>query len=216
MFIANIEEAKSHYEVRSIYSNEAGAALRRAFNKNVMQVAILAARATATVTGGYGGSALTNAAYATDGAVIATGVFAAAQALDEKDVPENDRYVFLKPAQYALVAQTTGVLNRDWGGSGVYADGTVLKVAGVSFVKSNNLPSTVVNTGPAAYQGTFTNVRGLVMQKGAVGTVKLMDLAVESQYDVRRQGTLMVAKYAMGHGILRPECAIELASAVVA
>jgi len=53
------------------------------------------------------------------------------------------------------------------------------------------------------------------MQKEAVGTVKLLDLAMESEYDIRRQGTLMVAKYAMGHGILRPECAIELATGAV-
>jgi hypothetical protein len=213
VFIAKIEEAKSHYDVRSIYSTEVGRALKRTFNRNVFQVAILAARASATVSGGFGGSALTNAAYATDGATIASGVFAAAQALDEKDVPEDERYVFLKPAQYALVAQTTNVINRDWGGSGVYADGSVLKVAGVSFVKSNNLPSTNVNTGVAAYQGNFTNVRGLVMQKGAVGTVKLMDLAMEMEYDIRRQGTLIVSKYAMGHGVLRPECAVELKTA---
>ena len=37
-----------------------------------------------------------------------------------------------------------------------------------------------------------------------------MDLAIESGYDIRRQGTLMVAKMAVGHGILRPESAVEL------
>ena len=37
-----------------------------------------------------------------------------------------------------------------------------------------------------------------------------MDLAVEMEYDVRRQGTLLVAKYAMGHGILRPDAAFEI------
>ena len=213
VFIANIDEAKSHYDVRSIYSVEAGAALRRTFNTNVMQVGILAARAATTVTGGFGGSVLTLAGYGTSGADIAGGVFSAAQAMDEKDIPENDRYVFLKPAQYNLVAQTTNVINRDWGGAGVYADGSVLKVAGVSFVKSNNLPTTNVTTGVAAYQGNFSTTVGLVMQKQAVGTVKLMDLAVEMEYDIRRQGTLMVAKYAMGHGILRPECAVEMKTA---
>jgi hypothetical protein len=40
--------------------------------------------------------------------------------------------------------------------------------------------------------------------------VKLMDLSTEMEYSVRHQGTLIVAKYAMGHGILRPECAVEL------
>jgi hypothetical protein len=40
-----------------------------------------------------------------------------------------------------------------------------------------------------------------------------MDLAMETDYDIRLQGNLMVAKYAMGSGILRPECAIELKTA---
>jgi hypothetical protein len=53
----------------------------------------------------------------------------------------------------------------------------------------------------------------VVATKDAVGTVKLMDLAMESEYDIRRQGTLMVAKYALGHGVLRPSCAIELKTA---
>jgi len=44
----------------------------------------------------------------------------------------------------------------------------------------------------------------------AVGTVKLLDLRTEMGYDIRRQGTLLVAKYAVGHGILRPEAAVNL------
>jgi hypothetical protein len=53
------------------------------------------------------------------------------------------------------------------------------------------------------------------MQKQALGTVKLMDLAVErtsGDFEVMYQGTLMAAKYAMGHGILRPECSVEIKS----
>jgi hypothetical protein len=33
---------------------------------------------------------------------------------------------------------------------------------------------------------------------------------MESEYDMRRQGTLMLAKYAMGHGLLNPQAAIEI------
>ena len=44
--------------------------------------------------------------------------------------------------------------------------------------------------------------------KEAIGTVKLLDLATESDYQIERQGTLFVAKYAMGHGVLRPECSV--------
>jgi hypothetical protein len=213
VFIANIDEAMNHYDVRSIYSTEVGRALAKQYDINILQVMILAARASATITGGNGGSALTNASYGTDGAVLAAGLFEANQKLDEKDVPENDRYAIVKPAQYYLMVKTTDVINRDWGGSGTYAEGKVLKVAGLHIVKSNHLPSTNVTTGPTAYQGNFTNTRAVVVQKGAVGTVKLLDLATESEYDIRRQGTLIVSKYAVGHGILRPECAVELKTA---
>ena len=37
-----------------------------------------------------------------------------------------------------------------------------------------------------------------------------MDLAVESEYSIPKQATLMLAKYAMGHGILRPEGAVSV------
>ena len=50
----------------------------------------------------------------------------------------------------------------------------------------------------------------LVFHKSAIGTVKLMDLGMESEYDIRRQGTLMVGKLALGHGILRPESACSI------
>lgn len=213
VFIPLIDEAKNHYEYRAEYSSQCGRALAKKFDTNSLQVACLAARASATVTGGYGGSQLTNAGYATTGSTIAAGIFAAAQALDEKDVPEEERYAIMRPAQYYLVAQTTNVINRDWGGAGVYADGTVLKVAGVAIVKSNHLPSSNVATGPSAYQGDFSNTQFLVFNRGATGTVKLLDLALEMEWDMRRQGTLILAKYALGHGILRPECAVEGVSA---
>ena len=55
---------------------------------------------------------------------------------------------------------------------------------------------------------------GLVMTSDAVATVKLMDLSVESEYQINRQGTLMVSKYAMGHNVLRPACAVALIQAL--
>jgi len=53
-------------------------------------------------------------------------------------------------------------------------------------------------------------VRALVMTQDAVATVKLMDMSVESEYQINRQGTLIVSKYAMGHNILRPACAVSI------
>lgn len=216
VFIPNIDEAKSHFDYRSIYSNECGVFLGTNWDKNVLQVGLLAARASATVTGANGGTSLTSTTtlYRTSATDLVAGHFAAAQALDEKDVPQGQqRYSFLKPAQYYLLASTptTLLVNRDYvADNGDFSKGQMGEVAGIKLVKTNNLPTTNVATGPTAYQGDFTKTAALIMTDAAVGTVKLLDMQSEMDYDIRRQGTLIVAKYLMGHGILRPECAVEL------
>lgn len=218
VFIANIDEAKNHYDVRAIYSRLIGDALAKTFDKQTLQVAVLAARASATVSGGFGGSAVTHANAKTDGAQLASLIFDSAQAMDEKDVMDEGRNVVVKPAQYYLMSQTTALINKDWGGAGVYADGSILKVANVSIRKSNNLPVTSISavTGENnTYNGDFTKTAAVVFHGTAIGTVKLMDLATQmtgNDYAVMYQGTMLVAKYAMGHGILRPECAVEIAT----
>lgn len=215
-FIPLIDEAKNHYDVRSIYSKDVGAALAAQFDKNVAQVVLLAARASATVTGGDGGTVVTSANSKTDADTLVAAVFDAVQALDEKNVPEEDRFVALKPDQYyMLVNSSSKLINRDYGneGNGSHASGLVMRIAGAEIVKTNQLPTTEVADGPTNYQGDFSTTTAAVWQKGAAGTVKLIDLGVEMEYDIRRQGTLIVAKYAVGHGILRPECAVEIKTA---
>ncbi len=58
----------------------------------------------------------------------------------------------------------------------------------------------------------MNKIRFFVCSQDAVATVKLMDLAVESEYQIDRQGTLLVAKYAMGHDVLRPAMAVACLS----
>lgn len=212
VFIASIDEAKSHYDVRGIYSEECGRSLANVWDKSVLQVGVLGARAAANVTGGNAGSSFTSATtlYKTSASDLAAGIFLAAQTLDEKDISAYDRAVFVKPAQYYLLAQSTAVINKDWDGKGSYSEGKVLKVAGMDIVSSNHLPTTLIATGVAKYQGDFTKTAALIMNKTAVATVKLMDLATEMAYDIRRQGTLVIAKYAIGSDYLRPEACVEL------
>jgi hypothetical protein len=66
----------------------------------------------------------------------------------------------------------------------------------------------------AAYGGEGEKVRAIVMNKDAVATVKLLDLSVETDYMVNRQGTLIVSKYAMGHNVLRPAMSVLLVAPV--
>jgi hypothetical protein len=222
-FIARIDEAMNHYDVRSEYAHQLGEALAVKLDKTLLQVAVLAARAAATISapgGNQGGSAITDANMATSASTLIAKLFECAQKLDEKNVPATDRVCVLKPAQYYLLAQNTQLLDRDFGGAnGVYAEGTVLKCAGIRLVKSNHVPSTNIAAADAnigqglnTYHGDFSKTVAVVFNRQAIGTVKLMDLSFESEYKMELQGTLMVAKYAMGHGILEPACAIELAT----
>ena len=40
--------------------------------------------------------------------------------------------------------------------------------------------------------------------------MKMADIQVMSEYQVERLANLLVARYAMGHNYLRPECAVVL------
>jgi len=230
LFLSNIDEAKNHYDVRGPYADEIGNALAYTHDKQVLALGLLAARGSAPVTGEAAGGSITDAAMLSDttGAKLVAALFAAAQKMDEKFIPSEGRTAFVSPAAFYLLAQNPSVQNSLFGTSSALKDAKVPMVAGIEIVKTNHGPfgATVAADGAAVaggsgtggsaankYAGVFTTSVGLVMHKAAIGTVKLMDLAMESQYDIRRQGTLMVAKYAMGHGVLRPAAAIELKTA---
>ena len=213
--IYDLDDAKNHYDVRSEYSRQLGFALAREFDRKTMRVGVLAARSTGLIADEPGGSVIQVPATYT-GEDLADAMFVCAQTFDEKDVLEWERNLILRPADYYLMANTTKLLNRDWNGSGSYAKGTVIEVAGIRIVKSNNLPHSnveAVSGEKNTYSGDFSNTVGLALQREAIGTVKLKDLSIQKSgqdFNVVYQSTLMVAKYAQGHGILRPGCAIEI------
>lgn len=223
--IDSFDEKMAHYEVRSKFADELGRALAYQYDKHVLQVGVLAARAAKTINDAdqFGGTVIYQDTlgaldFTTSGDDMVQALFYAGQVLDEKFIPTDNRYAYLRPAQYANVVNSQKAINRDWGGEGSFATGNIMRLNNLMIVKTNNLPSTNITTGPAAgdvndYSGDFTNTVALVMHESAVGTVKLMDLTTESEYTVRSQGTLMVAKYAVGHGILRPEGAVEIRAA---
>jgi hypothetical protein len=230
LFLSNIDEAKNHYDVRGPYATEIGNALAYTHDKQILALGVLAARGASPVSGEAAGGSITDSAMLSDttGAKLIGALFAAAQKMDEKFIPAEGRAAYLSPAAFYLIAQNTNVINTLYGAGGSLANASVPKIAGIELVMTNHAPfgttvaanSSAVSGGAGLggagadkYAGVFTNTVGLVMHKAAIGTVKLMDLAMESQYDIRRQGTLMVAKYAMGHGVLRPSASIELKTA---
>ena len=226
-FVANIDELKNHYDVRATYADELGKALARTYDQNVAKQIANASRASATLSGGQGGivSTFPNGAGNTTSAGIsgdelAGAIYDIAQAFDERDIPPTDRFCVLPPAEYYKLAESaTRTVDVDFNpqGNGSFASGKVQQIAGIPIMMSNNVPQSNVSSNPSGanntYSGDDSKTIGLVFHKSAVGTVKLMDMTTEisgSDYGIMYQGTLMVAKYALGHGILRPECAATI------
>ena len=269
-FIDKLDEAKNHYDVRSIYSTELGRALARTMDKNLIGVAINAAFSGHPVTppspsfipAAYTpraaninpvSSELTGSVFADNALGLAStnsnatttttarpdipttgvakfieGMFYMAAEFDRKDVPSEERYVVLTPASYYNIVNSSDgkdLINRDYNPdpSNSFVNAQIASVAGFRMIRSNISAQVfgrivpAVGSGAAAspfvpghrnsYSGNFSRIKAVCFQKQAFGTVKLLDLAMESEYDIRLQGHLMVAKYAMGHGYLRPECA---------
>ena len=218
--VYDLDEMKAHYQVRSEFTKQLGQALARECDSKLARTAILAARSTNKIPSLPGGTVINGgAAVETDGNALAAAFYAAAQAMDEKDVPEEGRIAYLRPAQYYNLVRNLDNINADYGGNGSFAEGSIVKIAGIPIVKYNRLPNTnytVVNGENNNYAGDFSNTVCLITQKDAIGTVKLMDMGMEqsgSDYHIVHQSHLFVAKYAMGHGILRPECSVEISKA---
>ena len=230
VFLSNIEEAKNHWDVRSAYSQEIGRALAFTKDKHILQTIGQASLASANVSdSGYGaGATITNTgiASATDATAanaMIDALFGAAKQLDANYVPSEGRKCFMRLEEYYKLANATNAVNVDFSGRGSIAEGKVVKIAGIELVPVAHFVASNVNSGVDQGSATaggsnpqavnLTNYVALVSHPSAVGTVKLMDLGVEKEYDIRRQGTLMVAKYSMGHGVLRPEAAVGIKEA---
>lgn len=232
-FLANIDELKNHFDVRSIYAKELGKALAKRFDLATMKTLISAAKdTTAIYTGAPTGQTLTpnyaDPLAPTAGELIAS-LMDCAQSLDEKDVTSDGRFALLEPADYyTLVSSDNAAINKDTSEGGSVTSGRIASIGGIRLIKTNHLKDvTVDNTAPSgadtrdkgaidddnannAYNANVAATRFVVGTPEAIGTVKLLDLATESEYQIQRQGHLFVAKYAMGHGVLRPECAIAV------
>tara|TARA_Y100000996_G_scaffold291673_2_gene230580 strand:+ start:195 stop:1235 length:1041 start_codon:yes stop_codon:yes gene_type:complete len=241
--IANIDELKNHYDVRSTYSSELGRALAKRFDLATLRTLAAAAetdadsRANPDASQGTRidlGSTAGAPANLTTAANIIQTFRVMAQTLDEKHVPSDGRFAILTPELYYLLTGSDNIaINRDFGGSGAVASGSIPQLLGIKIYSSPHIADIAVNDVAGddvnAKNNPFDDAEGSSDAKGyldagldvlqflgghtsAIGTVKLMDLAVESEYSMQKQSTLMLAKYAMGHGILRPDAAVSVVS----
>lgn len=217
VFVSNYEEAMNHYETRSEYAFQMGDSLSQAYDQHLFALATKACNAGTS-------GAVTEMGAATKDAIgvaptistIVDAIFDGAAYFDGTNIPQDGRTVFVTPTVYWDLIQDGSLLDRDFGNvNGSQSGGNIFKVAGFEIVMTNNLDlnfGTATLSGQQAGSATtdydYDNSAGLALlaQKQAVGTVKLMEMSTEKEYQVGRQGTLMVSRYGCGHGVLRPEC----------
>jgi len=222
IFIDDLDDAMRHFEVRGKYADMQGQKLAQTFDKNVMQNGILGARAVANITGEDGGLVLTDAnlGNADDDLYLKAWLtaFRAAKTNFDNKFVVGKRYALIKPEDYNRLATLVGsngfsLMNRDHGVTqGDLSQAALPPIAGFEVISSAMLPTTDASA-QAFHAVNASTTKCLCFTEDLVGTVKLMDISLQSQWDIRRQGTLMVARYAMGHKGLRPECGCEFRTA---
>lgn len=175
-----------------------------------------------------------------DPTAIAYAIQQAIKTFRKKDIDTSGLVVVLPPDQYFALIDVRDkdkltYMNRDFGGTGSISGTSAPAIGGLNILMSNNLDvdtlwngTTGVTTDnapladsvgsgrteaydvPLDYLAAAKKVKGLVFSKDAVCSVNLLGMQVESKYQMEYQRTLMLAKKAEGHNILRPAAAIAL------
>lgn len=236
--IFSLDEAKTHFDQRSIYSTELGEALARAMDRRIARLVAVGARTSTGDLTANQPSAI-DAPFRTGTQIdlandtptsndLVAAVFSAAQALDEKDVSADNRVLVVRPEEFYQLIQSDRAVNYDFNQQGVngsYREGQIAKLAGFSIYSSNHLsPQGDASADPGeagfVFNGTadtsavnMTTSRMLAFQRNAVGVVTLKDIQMSmtgNDYDVMYNSTKLKAQYAIGAGVLRPECCVEV------
>ena len=212
--VKNVAKQMAKFHTREIAANLLNAA-RGIRNSGDVNVGVVTNANPAIEIAGWSG--LTPAE---KGVALATSLFKAAETLDLKDVKEDGRYFICNPSTYYLLFNNLDAINKLYGTSGSYADGKILRIAGIDIIKSN-----AYGQNPTDKNGDyFTNVdygtegtdlsMGVVTTNEAVAQVELLSMKVEQFRKPAQRKTVWYMSKVVGYGILRNDVAVEIKQAV--
>ncbi|MEW6121293.1 MAG: hypothetical protein AB1698_01670 [Pseudomonadota bacterium] len=215
VFVAEVDELMADYALTGAYSRQLAESLSTLYDKRVATLHILASRVTtAPYTGGPVPSYAFHASMKTDASKLEDAAFQAVAYMRERDISGAPFSYRLPHQQHLLLARYAGIEGGPVStGSGNRAQGTVGNIAGIPVKGVNHIPNTNVTTGNTKFRGNFTTTVGHISNEMAVGTLTRRGLKVVLKQQDERLGTLLIASQFCGHGILRPECSFEVATA---
>ncbi len=212
VFVDKLDEAMNHYEIMQEYAHQLGEILANKYDTNVFRAIATGAAASHPFDSAFDGTEISAQDLDSAGGAKAA-VYEAAETLDSLDVPEGDRFLAVLPSMWYPLLEDGEFIDRDFAGEGSKARAQIPFASDLVVLKTNNIPiaddSSDVGV-PVALRNDYLTTRGVVWHRGGVGTVKLLDLAVEAEYTVRHKGTLHTADYAIGTDYLRTEACIWL------
>lgn len=224
VLLDNWDELINHYETRSEYSAQIGLALANQMDRDLLALGCLTAREPATLqdtqAATKAGLQLSAANSSTSADVLVDQMVLAATAFEEKNVDMDGVTFIVRPDMYYKLVDSGRLLNTDFGnaGNGSQAQGKILKGFGFPIMTTNHLPTGVIApiTGQNnTYSGDFTQTAALALHRDAMATVVRQGVMTETDYRQEFQATLVTAKIVTGHGVLRPEGAIEIIDTVL-
>ncbi|WQZ00627.1 major capsid protein [Klebsiella phage vB_KpnP_cmc355D] len=233
VLIYDIEDAMNHYDVRSEYTAQLGESLAMAADGAVLaeiaKLVNLPSASNENIAGLGAPSVLTlptitAATSVTDvetyGQEIIAMLTQARAKLTKNYVPAADRTFYTTPEAYsailaalmpkaanyqALIDPERGSIRNVMGFEVVEVPHLVAGGAGDDRPDEGEAATNQKHAFPATGNVNIDNVVGVFQHRSSVGTVKLKDLALERARRAEYQADQIIAKYAMGHGGLRPE-----------
>lgn len=219
-FIPSIDEAMSHVDYRRFYAQKAGQALAEQDDEFTFRTLLKAARASARYTGApTGGTISAGATVETSGTVLGAAIRDAVVDLWENNIPQGaDIYCAVRPEQYHLLVEDEKEnYDRDYAGQGSFQQMRLPMVGGAKLLMSNNIPSDNRASDDAnqnnVYTGNNTNTVAVVWCPEAAGKLTLRGVKLDMSYKDTHLGWFLNPHMAVGHGVLRGECAIEISKA---
>jgi len=150
-FVADIDDMLNHWDVRGPIATQIARELAYYFDKAAMQTMLAAARTSSSpvtykTSGGQDlvGTQITATGAGFSPGDFITAAYAAAAALDNKDVPSEDRFIILNPTNYwkLVLCNSPYVQSRDYSeGNSNVAKGVLHELAGMRLIKSGFIPN---------------------------------------------------------------------------
>lgn len=222
--ITDIDDAMNHYDVRVEYSRQLGEALAQSADCAIINELANMAAKDATVKenipdNGTGVDKVKGTGKAFEfetglelsqsadyGNKIIEGLLAARAAFTKNYVPMGDRYCLLTPEGYSALIKALMPDSANYQALFDPNSGKLQTICGFEVIEVPHLINEGVDGKHTLNKKlTTAKLQGIVFHRSAVGTVKLKDLAMERARRAEYQADQIIAKYAMGHGGLRPE-----------